>query len=65
MAGCGVSVAATDRIARTIPAPAMDDGRPRKRRWHIVPGYPLISLVIYLAALWGLAAAVIAILLLI
>ena len=55
----------TDQIARTIPTSAMDDGRPRKRRWHIVPGYPLISLVIYLAALWGLAAAVIATLLLI
>jgi hypothetical protein len=41
----------------------MDDGRPRERRWHIVPGYPLISLVIYLAAFYGLAAAVIAILL--
>jgi hypothetical protein len=55
----------TDRLAGTIPTRAVDDGRPRKRRWHIVPGYPLISLVIYLAALWGLAAAAIAILLLI
>jgi len=41
------------------PPVAMSKTRPRERRWHIVPGYPLISLVIYLAALYGLAAAVV------
>jgi len=27
----------------------------KPRRWHIVPGYPLISLVIYLVAFSGVA----------
>ena len=28
------------------------------RRWHIIPGYPLISIVIYAIAIWSILTLV-------